>query len=207
MSGNGKATTGEVLQWPKRLLSADDLRSHLNGQREVQLLPRTIVTPLAADELRARGVRITTAVARAETTPAHGGWLCINEVRDPLVTSALQALSRDGILLTEAVVAPVARLASQVSAGAGIVVVSGDPALLCCLANKHAGVRAAAVHSAAQAARARTSLGANLFVVEMPGRTFFELRQILRTIATSPPPPCPAALAATLKEIEGHAHR
>ncbi len=57
----------------------------------------------------------------------------------------------------------------------------------------------------AQAARARTTLGANLFAVEMPGRTYFELRQILRVVAA--PVACPAELATTLQELDGHAHR
>jgi hypothetical protein len=38
-------------------------------------------------------------------------------------------------------------------------------------------------------------LGANLFAIEMPGRTFFEFRQMLKSIAK------------VLQELDGHAHR
>ena len=41
------------------------------------------------------------------------------------------------------------------------------------------------VATVAQAARATLTLGANLLVVEMPGRTFFEVRQMLRTAAAA----------------------
>jgi ribose 5-phosphate isomerase RpiB len=82
-----------------------------------------------------------------------------------------------------------------------------DPGLVCCVANKLPGLRAAAVLTVAQAARATLQLGANLVAVEMPGRTFFEVRQILRTVCLSPAIACPAGVACTLQELDGHAHR
>jgi ribose 5-phosphate isomerase RpiB len=80
-----------------------------------------------------------------------------------------------------------------------------DPALVCCVANKVRGVRAAAVATASQAARARKSLAANLLAVEMPGRTLHELRQIVRTAVARAA--CPAEVAKVLEELDGHAHR
>jgi hypothetical protein len=81
-----------------------------------------------------------------------------------------------------------------------------DPELACCVANKVAGIRAAAVHSVGQAARALQFLGANLLVVEMAGRTFFEFKELLR-LAGGRPPICPPGVACTLAELDGHAHR
>jgi hypothetical protein len=43
-------------------------------------------------------------------------------------------------------------------------------------------------------------------VVEMPGRTFFEVRQILRTLLGNGTT-CPDGVACTLRELDGHAHR
>ena len=57
-----------------------------------------------------------------------------------------------------------------------------DPGLVCCVANKVNGVRAAAVLTVFQAARATLTLGANLLAVEMPGRTIFEVRQIMLSL-------------------------
>ena len=46
-----------VLRWTGKLLSADDLRRHWTGQRELIVLGQAIVTPLAVDELKKHGVR------------------------------------------------------------------------------------------------------------------------------------------------------
>src|SRR5436305_11008155 len=99
MNGNGHIPAGDaqVLCWPRRVLSADDLRRHLTSQRELQLLPRTIITPLAADELKARGVRITWQDAKAAPAKEACQWRYAQERPDAAVTSAVQALERDGI--------------------------------------------------------------------------------------------------------------
>jgi hypothetical protein len=81
-----------------------------------------------------------------------------------------------------------------------------DAGLVCCVANKLPGLRAVAVASVAQAARATLAVGANLVAVEMPGRTFFEVRQILRTLCQAGAA-CPSGLACSLQELDGHAHR
>jgi hypothetical protein len=51
------------------------------------------------------------------------------------------------------------------------------------------------------------ALGANLIAVEVPGRTFFEVRQIVRTLCQAGTPVCPAGVSCTLTELDGHAHR
>ena len=81
-----------------------------------------------------------------------------------------------------------------------------DAGLACCVANKVRGVRAVAVASVGQAARALESLGANLLVVEMAGRTYYECRQLLR-LCREQPSACPPGLACVLQELDGHAHR
>jgi ribose 5-phosphate isomerase RpiB len=79
-----------------------------------------------------------------------------------------------------------------------------DPELASCVANKGAGIRAAAVSSVAQATRAVAQLGANVLVVEMAGRTFFEFKALLGLAGAAT---CPDAVACTLTELDGHAHR
>src|SRR6516164_2024953 len=98
MSGNGE-TDAQVLCWPRRVLSADDLRRHLTSQRELQLLPRTVVTPLAADELKARGIRVTWQDAKPAPVNENCLWGYAQERPDTAVASAMQALERDGIRL------------------------------------------------------------------------------------------------------------
>jgi hypothetical protein len=82
-----------------------------------------------------------------------------------------------------------------------------DPGLACCVANKVPGVRAVAVWTIPQAHRAIQQLGANLLVVEMAGRTYFECKELLRLCQTCDSVSCPAGVACVLQELDGHAHR
>lgn len=198
-----------VLCWPKRLLSADDLRRHLTSQRELSLLPRTVVTPLAADELRAKGVRITWQLPQAkEAAPTKAAWIYAQEKQDAMIVAAIRALQHDGIALTpfEISGSPATWVQAIQAAQLGGIVFCGDPATVCCIANKIAGIRGAAVLTVAQVARAKKNLGANLFAIESPGPTFFQVRQMLKTIVADKPN-CPEDIANVLKELDGHAHR
>jgi hypothetical protein len=82
-----------------------------------------------------------------------------------------------------------------------------DAALACCIANKVPGVRAAAVTTIRQACRALGKLGANLLVVEMAERTYYECRELLRLCQDGTAVACPSDVAGVLKELDGHAHR
>jgi ribose 5-phosphate isomerase RpiB len=208
------STNGQVLQWSKRVLCAADLCRSLNCHREIVLPPRAVVTPLAQEELRHEGIRIT----REDDRPPQAGRATLGYAQErphPLVQSAVTALAREGIPVRELVqpgddlLCRWARAVAECVAGgecAGGVLFCQDPGLACCVANKLGGLRAVWVSTVSQAARATLTLGANLLVVEMPGRTFFEVRQILRALAASRPA-CPEGVACTLQELDGHAHR
>ncbi len=80
-----------------------------------------------------------------------------------------------------------------------------DAYLACCVANKVPGVRAAAVWTVEQAARALEQLGANLLLVDMADRTYFECKEMMRLCCDGAI--CPPKVAAILQELDGHAHR
>jgi hypothetical protein len=197
-----------ALLWPKRVFAADDARRALNGHRRLVLGRDAVLTPLAAEELRHNGVE----VAREETRPS-GPAVGVGADRSyPLVQAAATALGREGVALADlpACAGPACGWARAVAecVARGVcrgVVFCGDPGLVCCVANKLPGLRAVAVATVAQAARAAATLGANLLAVEMPGRTFFEVRQVLRLLAAAPA--CPDGVACELRGLDGHAHR
>jgi len=216
MSVNGRAAesqNGQALAWPRRVLSLTDVQRNLNGHREVLVGADTVITPLASDELRTNGIRIsrqTPPMTNTAATWGHG-----QDRTYLLVQSAIQALKREGVALRQWPDAGsdlpcrwAKAVAECVARGecAGGVLFCGDPGLACCVANKVPGLRAVAVTTVHQAARARLALAANLIVVEMPGRTFFEIRQILRTLISGSRT-CPDGVACTLTELDGHAHR
>ena len=51
------------------------------------------------------------------------------------------------------------------------------------------------------------ALGANFVVIQMSGRSFFELKQLVRFFCGSYQPACSDELDRVIKELEGHAHR
>jgi hypothetical protein len=219
MNGNGQpredASSAQVLRWTGRVVAADDLRRSLNGHRELLVAPNAVITPLALEQLRQGGVQIRREPT--EQTPApRVTWGYAQDRPHPMVRSAVQALERDGLhwreLLPAEPTSPcrwAKALAACVARGEcrGGVVFCQDPGLVCCVANKVAGLRGIAVATVAQASRAVLTLGPNLVAVEMPGRTFFEIRQILRLLCVPGQAACPAGVACTLQELDGHAHR
>ncbi|MCI0738597.1 MAG: RpiB/LacA/LacB family sugar-phosphate isomerase [Gemmataceae bacterium] len=213
---NGEAT---VWHWTQRVFSAEDLRHEYRGQKSLVLPPRGLVTPLAADELKSRGINVSWQVS------ASGGrkppddrtrrvWHCVTENPDSLVEAAIQSLARDGLTFgkwdsTRVPVAVWAKaLAGQLvgKESAGGVVFCSNPWLMCCVANKVTGVRAATVQNAKEASQAMASFGANFFAVTMPGRTLFELKSLLRSVATTKPK-CADETTKVFEEIDRHAHR
>jgi hypothetical protein len=133
----------------------------------------------------------------------------------PMLLAALRSLARDGASpepLPECngdSCSWVRRVAECLQSGTcrTAVLFCDDPGLACCVANKVPGVRAAAVGTVAQAERALAQLGANLLVVEMAGRTYYEFRALLRLCGMRGPAACPPGVACVLQELDGHAHR
>jgi ribose 5-phosphate isomerase RpiB len=197
---------GHALLWPGRVLTAEDLRRNLNGHASVALGSGAIVTPAAREHLLERGIRLSSPV-----DAARAGYARDREY--PFVAAAIASLAREGLLLAELSgysVGDVAgwskSLATDVARGdcRSLAVFCTDPGLTCCVANKVAGLRAVAVTTIAQMTRAANSLSANFVAVEMPGRTYFEVLQVLRMIAQTKT--CPTDVASTLQELDGHAH-
>jgi hypothetical protein len=214
MSGDGRATAatgdGHVLRWSRSVLTEDDLHRSLNGHRRVVVRRGTVVTPLAGERLRQVSVAIED---EPEVTHSGAVWGVVAERPYPYVSSALQSLRRDGIPMAEAGAAESSErwalaAARRVADGEwiGAVFFCEDPGVVCCVANKLAGLRAVAVTTVLQAARASLRLAPNVVAVEMPGRTYFEIRQVIQMFAQPRKPECPPDLARTLRELEGPPH-
>ena len=146
----------------------------------------------------------------------NGQWGFAQDRPYAWVEAAVRGLARDGLALRELGVSQgelpcrwARALAECVARGdcRGGVLFCSDPGLVCCVANKVSGLRAVPVATIGQMGQALLSLAANLVAVEMPGRTFYEVRQILRLACSSKNGGCPDGVACTLRELDGHAHR
>lgn len=131
--------------------------------------------------------------------PFAASWAYGEDRPYAMVRAAVQTLARAGetwqALPSGPLIPWVRQAASLVASGgaSGIVLFCEDPALAACVANKTPGLRAAAVATTQQAAKATLTMCANLLAVEMPARTFFEIRFILQTLRTNRLP-CPSEL-------------
>lgn len=129
------------------------------------------------------------------------------------VEAAVMSLHREGLRFREVTLGSppcvdARRIAEAVSGGEfkGAVLFCTVPCVVACVANKVPGVRAVMVTTVGQASLSSLELAANIFVVEMPGRTFYEVKQFLRILSGTKPDLIPV-LANTLKELDGRAHR
>src|SRR5262249_13793454 len=74
----------------------------------------------------------------------------------------------------------------------GVVLLTSEPAMSACRANRNPRVRAAEVRDARTLAAVRRQLGANLLCIDPSGRSYFELRKLLADCTSGPVPQAPA---------------
>jgi ribose 5-phosphate isomerase RpiB len=144
---------------------------------------KVVLTPCARDEIKRLGVSLVRRVAKKETSIGYG-----SDGLYPQVATVVLALGNEGFTL-KALQMQQGIGSMLLGKNAGEMVASGvmksavlfcrEPEAAACAANKLVGIRAAAVNNMMQAKRVCASLGANMMVVEMPGRTYFEIRQVI----------------------------
>jgi hypothetical protein len=204
-----------VLAWTSRVLTEADFRRAWQGESTVEIARDTIVTPLAREHLRDRGVALTWR-AEAVSKRATTGWSVAIEAQDSRALGVLRALAGEG-RSQNLIEGPgkstrsqwYRSLAETVSDSdvRGMLVFCSDPAVCVCIAAKVDGVRPALAITPAQTAKILITLGCNFAALETTGRTFYELRQITRTVCDSGRPEAPPEVAEVLKEQDGRAHR
>jgi hypothetical protein len=84
---------------------------------------------------------------------------------------------------------------------AGIVVFSGMPAVVTCVANKLPGVRGAVGSTAADTKQLLATLAMNWLAIGVPGPTYFEMRQMIHACRSSTMT-CPADVRLVTAELD-----
>ena len=180
------------------VVTAEILEERLNGHVQVTFGRRTVLTPSARDVLRARGLEWSRGGGPAPgPDAAAASWLAIVSRTTPAVERLVGEMGLGSAWrseLTGRTEEAARRSVSAICRGeAGGVLVVSDPAeAAACLANRNARVRAAVVADAAAVASAARTIGANILCVAPDGRSYFELRNILRAFTAAGPPRLPA---------------
>ncbi len=181
------------------VITAKLLQDRAATASELRFGPKSLLTPSARDWLHTRKVSWSREAGPAATSASSSTAvrrLLISTVT-PTVRAVQGTLSRElpdwGCNLigkaTEVVETATRLLAT---AEAELVIAFSDRAeLIACYANRSAKVRAAVVSSVETLTAIAKSLGANLIVIDPNGRSYIELRNILRACAalSRPQPP------------------
>lgn len=190
-NGRGHGQGAEV--FAERLFSLRHAEGLPASSREVRIVPGTVVTPLARDHLKRRGIELR-FVSEWQTDGRldRGEWGFAIESESGLMTALRRALldGAEGWVELEGVADAAARWVGE-SESRGAMLMTDEASVAVWRACHFPGVRAAAVADIDAGARAGRTLGANLFVVEPAGKSISLLRQLGQTLRRSGPPTSP----------------
>lgn len=154
-----------------------------------------LITPLAADWIRERTVRVQPESSGGETggAAAPGTLFVLGAASTPQWSLIEAALRRDGTdpqpIEADGPVQSLDDLLGRLAASPDAVglVLTDRPGAVACYVNKHPGVRAVAP-ATINALRADLPLcGPNLLALDPAGRGFVEVRRMAQALAASPP--------------------
>lgn len=199
----GPQSTTSAIELTATIITADLLSDVVVGGKSITIGRNSIVTPSARDWLNSRKITWSRAGTATEktatpgrtTTGVRGRWQLFLHTVTPNVRALHDGLKRqpDGWkveLIGQALEA--ARLATAAISTAecdGVVVLSEHAEVIACRANRNARVRAAVITDRKQLELTRQHLGVNLACINPNGRTFIEMRNLLRDCAATKPQP------------------
>ena len=179
LGGVARSRSVQPSVFPERLLALRHVESLAAGDRELCVAPGTVVTPLARDELKRRGIAVRW-ISRHEVDAVsrRGEWAFVIEGEGG-VLSALRRSWLDGAEgWRELAALPDAVRWVAESGERGVLLVTEQAAVAVWRANQVAGVRAASAETSAAVDRAIRSLGVNLLAVEPEGKPLPLLKQL-----------------------------
>ncbi|MDQ3329916.1 MAG: hypothetical protein M3552_04585, partial [Planctomycetota bacterium] len=163
--------------------------SKLNGVKSVRFAPKAILTPTARDYLRVHKIDWTIA----ERTSGKGqnqssrSWAAVivhsTSAVDRVLTDVLPAARRELLSCPDDAARFAIAELSRGGIGAAVLLVTQTHRATC-LANRHSSVKAVAIRDAADVNAARRQLRANVWCIDPSGRTYFELRNILKKLVS-----------------------
>lgn len=179
------------------VITAETLQHKVQPGQRLQIAAHAVLTPSARDWLKAHGVIWQRSSRTAAGSPASGTrWLLVGTMT-AATRSLVHLLPREFPEWSwqpcseprQLVEAAVQRLST--GSAEWVVAVSAQAAAVACRTNRQSAVRAAVVSQAAEVPQLVAAMGVNLVVIDPQGKSFVELRNVLRACAASAPPRCP----------------
>jgi hypothetical protein len=199
-SAPGPAQKTGDLVFESTLLTLASLEGKLHGVRRLLVPTKTVVTPAVRDELRKRKIRLEKgAVATACRTSAAPLWIG-QSTQSPEATRRAEALveAQDHATCSASDLRLVIRQlvdAMDREPELTAILLTDQPLLAACLANRHAALRAVVGNSLDAARTAVRKIAANVLVVEPTCVTPFVWKQLIQSFAPSVPRDVPVELS------------
>ena len=178
------------------IITADVLEQSVRPGQPLRIGRNSILTPSARDWLNAKRMSWTRQDKSGNAAAGpRGKWQIVLQTVTPTVRSLQDGLRRlaDGWKI-ELVGQPLeaAVLATHLISTAeceGVVIFTEQAELIACKVNRHERVRAAVMQNGKQWEHVMRTLSANVVCISPVGRTFIELRNLLRDCAATRPRP------------------
>ncbi len=177
------------------MVSTSTLADRLAGVRKLVVTKKAVITPAARDLLKQHKITISRGAESARGGKPGLVVAVADTQSDPAALIRLVAPQTSGVerLAKTGVVTVVSELADAVTKDGRLgLLLSGQPHVACCLANRLPGVRAAVARDRDEVLQAVDSLGLNLLVVDPARRSLFQLGQMVKQFLESGPAHCPA---------------
>ena len=176
------------------IITADVLEKSVRPGQPLRIGRNSILTPSARDWLHSKRTSWTRQdKSNSSGSGPRGKWQIILQTVTPTIRSLQDGIRRlaDGWKI-ELVGQPLeaAVLATNLISTAecdGVVIFTEQAELIACKANRHDRVRAAVMQNSKQWEHVMRTLSANVVCISPVGRTFIELRNLLRDCAGSRP--------------------
>jgi hypothetical protein len=194
--------SSSVLELASKVITLAELAGRLEGVKSVRVPRRAVITPAAADVLRQREIDVQKAGETPGVQPSSVPLVVGVAQSDFDPAGLLRDLMRQGVesqrLAKTGLLDVIDELTELVVRGGCLgLLLTDDSAAALCLANRVAGVRAALAVDGTGLGRAIRSIGLNLLVIEVAGRSPFQLRQLVIEFCRGPYA-CPAEIRQRL---------
>lgn len=187
---------------PGRLVTLEVLEQRMDGVRRIIVPERALITPAARDELRQRKIEIVfgdqaVAGVNGNSGPAKLLVATTPHASAPAAIAAIEAVASVDMLESNSLPDAASQIGRTIVGQKRLGIMLTDrPAAAACIANRHAGVRAAIGENPASVTQAVLQVAANLLVVDSSRQNPFQLKATVREFARGGWRECP-------REFEG----